>query len=237
MLSILLILTVIATGFAAFTTADMKASQATYQESEAYFMAEAGLNYATFLLKHSMLVYPCPPATWVDGRTNNDYDVTICAAASGSGAETSGLPSGTYSSNPSYGPGYIVNIANGQEFVVISTEDYSQANDVYGAVNYCGSFKLSMTMNTPTSSVSYYMPYPYAVNAAPTSILFQSTGYVKQVSGAFTNIANFTIVAQRTLQCTVNLLTGYTGASNLNASSSQTINQSLEVVDFNEKFR
>ncbi len=81
-ISAMLILAVITTGFAAFTVQDLKASQATYEDTEAYYLAESGIDYGVFLVKHGMTIYPAPPVNssgsqyqWVDGLDGYKYEL------------------------------------------------------------------------------------------------------------------------------------------------------------------
>lgn len=61
LVSVMLILTalmVMTMGFAAFTTTDHAISQSYYSTTVTFYLAQAGLEYFHFLLKHNMLVFP-----------------------------------------------------------------------------------------------------------------------------------------------------------------------------------
>lgn len=226
----MLILIVVATGFAAFTSQDMRTSQATYEQNETYFLAEAGIDYGLFLLKHSMLVFPNPPATWVDGRAQPLYDADL-----NYWTQTGGTLSSIYGFDK---VGVLINggtASGGQENVVISDLSVPTSNWM-SAVRTCGTFLLKYSVaETPLGSRNY-------------TITFTSTGYIKQVpsnidptaidatSGlpiGFNTVgaSNWTILAQRTLQAVVNV-----NNPTYPVTGPATIT-SVQVKTFNERFR
>lgn len=221
-MSVILILTVVATGFVAFTSQDMKASQTTYEQNETYFLAEAGIDYGLFLLKHNMLVYPAAPAAWVDGRATILYDAGWPVISGRTDGDANlDLRGSLISLNRNTSP-------PGQEHVVIADLGYTPANNWMNYPGTCGTFTLTQQVGAPSGNAY--------------TITFTSTGAIKAIpSGtvttnpsAYANVATWTIVSQRTVQAqvTVNNLP-YASA----AAAFPTAVQSIEVKEFNEKFR
>jgi hypothetical protein len=182
-ISILVILVVIATGFVAFTTQDMKASQTNYEQNECYFLAESGIDYGLFLLKHSMTVYPAPPTAWVDGHTPVNYD------ADGDGTADQ--------------PGAFVDLAQGKnpEHVVISDLGYSPSQNWMSPVKTCGSFLLQQNVTSSGSTYTVQLTSTGFIRSIPNN----GTNY-----SDFANVSNWTIIARRTIQAKVDLVAGST---------------------------
>lgn len=222
--SVMLILIVVATGFAAFTSQDMRASQATYEQNETYFLAEAGIDYGLFLLKHSLLAYPNPPAAWVDGRAQALYNADLNTTTATGGGTGLDLRGALINAGSAYG---------GQEHVVISDLGYVPANNWMSPVRTCGTFLLKQSV-TGTAGGNY-------------TVTFTSTGYIKQIPGSVTvtttdaggnptgfsavGATTWTIIAQRTLQAVVNVNNPTYPVTGPAAITS------VQVKTFNERFR
>ena len=228
-ISVMLILIVVATGFAAFTSQDMRTSQAVYEQNETYFLAEAGIDYGLFLLKHSMLVFPNPPSAWADGRAQALYNADNNTATNTGGGVGLDLRGSLINAAQSFGG----NSYPGQEYVVISDLGYVPANNWMGGVRTCGTFLLKQSV-AGAAGGNY-------------TITFTSTGYIKQIPAGTTvtstdaggnptgfstvGASTWSVVAQRTLQAVVNVsnpsypVTGPTAIT------------SVQVKTFNERFR
>jgi len=212
-ISILLILTIVATGFAAFISADMKASQTNYEQTECYFLAEAGIDYAIFLLKHNMTVYPAPPVYATNGVNILSTTQYLDGIAPGVGRS---IANGNYyyQAYPVYntgsGPGPIpqttgslINLnyltagqaagAAGQEHVVIEDLAFnaevgspaSNANWLNG-VRFCGTFIVQQQVVPPGATANTGIATNGTVNASGNQyqIYLKSIGYIKQIPAA-----------------------------------------------------
>jgi len=141
-ISFMLILIVIATGFAAFTSQEMRTSQLMYEQAETYVLAESGIDYGLFLLKHSMLVYPM-----------SSYD-----ADSNGSTEAVGALIDARQTSPA------------MEHVVVSDLAYSTTNNWMGAGRTCGSFQLSYTTSTSGSNTTVTFKSVGLIRNIPSSV-------------------------------------------------------------------
>lgn len=112
----MLLLMVITLGFATFTTADAKATDANWEQTTCYYLAEAGLDYGLFLLKRNMAVYPSK-ANQILG-VNAGGLVNLATNAAGK---------------------------SGQDHVLLSDLSYTTSNDWMGATAYSGGFHIRIS--------------------------------------------------------------------------------------------
>lgn len=230
--SVMLILIVVATGFAAFTSQDMRTSQTVYEQNETYFLAESGIEYGLFLIKHSMLVFPAPPAALLETtywNSTTKRTTPLYNADSNAATGTGGLDA----------RGSLINHAaslGGLEHVVISDLGYAAGRNWMSDVRTCGTFLLKHTVTTPAATDP----------AADYKVTFTSTGYIKQIptgvdittlsSGVPTGFNNvgadsWTVLAQRTLVAVIYINRHVTG------NAGTTAVRSLQVKEFREQFR
>lgn len=246
-LSMLLILVVITTGFAAYISQDMKDSQTAYEQTETYFLAESGIDYAMFLIKHSLTVYPAPPVhswltpttSWLDGRntTKGNWQYQAFPAYNGevnpnaAGGVGAGAAAGV-NADPgpnAQAPGSLISLQDmgdvnnpslGEEMVVVSDLAYAPSFDWLNAGKYCGTFQVKQNVS----------------GAGPTyTINITSTGFIKKLPPTlngpsqpndYHGSANFTIVAQRTLFAQATVYVGNSPGS-----------QRIQLQVFSEAFR
>jgi len=140
-LFIMMVLFIIGAGFLVATISDMKEARNSEDAIVTLYLADAGIQYAEFLYKHNLAIYPWDP--------NN-------AAACGADFM-----------DPATGDQYRgINLRRGQEFVVISNYSYGY-NWLY-STQYAGTFKLtqqSITTNRlRVESVGYLKEVPSGVS-------------------------------------------------------------------------
>jgi len=113
---VMILLLVITLGFATFTTADAKASDANWEQTTCYYLAEAGLDYSLFLIKRNMAVYPAKSGQLLGVSPGALVNLAI---------NTTGR--------------------TGQDHVLLSDLSYTTTNDWLGAAKYVGGFHVSVT--------------------------------------------------------------------------------------------
>jgi hypothetical protein len=122
LIAVLLVLSslfVLTMGFAAFTANDYLISQSNYSSVSTFYLAQAGLEYFAFLMKHNMLIYPItklplrkiPHPVASGGIVNvfTDHDDTD---------------------------------DHGQTHLVISDLSWGPVDDIFGTTRACGCFRV-----------------------------------------------------------------------------------------------
>ncbi len=180
-LSALMVLTM---GFATFTAADHTVSKTYHQSIVTLYLAQAGLEYAQYLLKHNMLIFP---AFQLNADGNHPY-------------VNYNLPSQGYAY-----PGEASNLYQGEEHLVISQLSWGSgsANWVYqilGDNSYCGTFYVKVTEKEDDNVTPS--------NPAKRVLYIKSVGKIRLVppghdptstSEDFTDDNTYPVKAQRTL--------------------------------------
>lgn len=128
-LMVMVILTIIASGFVQLTARDVRSSQTSGDTLMTLYLAEAGIEYALWATKHNMNVYPAAA-----------YDVDPTDVATASTAR-----GGVIS---------LLQPATGltQEHVVINDLAYETDNWL-GSVSYCGTFEVAQTFTTLSGNI------------------------------------------------------------------------------------
>lgn len=193
-LLILMALLVLSMGFAAFTTTDHTISSSYHLSAVTFYLAQAGLEYSQYLIKHNMLIFPGWPPQHTDG-------VRPYADPS--------LPSQGYSyvgqAENSY---HTTTTGQGEEHLVIwdrswsSTATWSEAFNILGSNSACGTFELKITEKHDDNVIDTSNPDYYKSRA----LYITSIGKVREVppggnpnNGNFKNDNLYKIRAKRTL--------------------------------------
>lgn len=217
LISVLLILSammVLTMGFATFTATDHIISKAYHRSAVTLYLAQAGLEYAMYLLKHNMLIFPGwpPQGDDEDGDGNLDpYDdqsadhqgykrvgeaVNLFPKVNASSEMIGTLWDTEYDSTNGY-------YTHGEEHLVISQLSWGDEDDNYvywilGDNNYCGTFLVQV----------YECADPVASDADSSRVLIiKSIGKVKKIpSGSdptgdtnFKDDSVYEVQAKRTL--------------------------------------
>jgi hypothetical protein len=185
-------------------------------------LAEAGIDYAIWLLKHNMTIYPGTDPNGAD-QYKSGYRVFNAAAY---GYNTADYPNGSIV-NLNVNP--LSTTSAALEHVVISNLSYGGSNFLSEG-NHCGTFEMHIVSITDGGS---------GTNAYK-DILFESIGRVRQVPSIYgdspdwtrmkeTSPANavWTVKAQRTIFTVVRLYT----------SPAHALTEGFTIKKFYEKFR
>jgi len=209
---VMLILIIIVTGFTAFTTQDVKTADVSMDAATCYYLAEAGIDYGVYLIKHNLSIYPS--AGYAGGIGQN-------SAYTKAGAVM----------NLSYD--YETNVNDldvvRQEHIVISNLAYPQMNWM-SVTSLCGTFAVKYDLAKCT----------FTPASGPATVVLQSTGYIRQMPSSLassTNLLgvsitnrNWPIKAQRTVSMKLRIAT-------TSASISSSARPYMTVEKFFEKFR
>jgi len=84
-LMLLMAMMVLTMGFAHYTLQDHITSKSFHSANICFYLAQAGLEYSMFLVKHNLLVYPYAP--FADHNAGDQYQDVYTPAASGQGME------------------------------------------------------------------------------------------------------------------------------------------------------
>lgn len=211
-LLVMLIVMVMAVGFVFFTVNDMVVSKNIIDAVTTLNLAEAGIDYAIFLAKHNMTMYPGTYA----GVTNDVSDFPAGYA----------VYNAAYygSSSQIYYNGQIIKLNQtagaGQEHVVVSSLSYGGDNYLSEG-NHCGTFELRISSTSDTGTKR--------------NIVFESIGRVRAIPARFTGTPDWTTMkdgtwtekARRTVYAQITL----------QSDSSQNQGSELFIKTYYEKFR
>jgi len=215
-LLVMLIIMVLAAGFVFFTANDLVVSRNMVDTAVTLNLAESGIDYAIYLLKHNMTIYPGTYAGVAGDVSNFPSGYAVYNAA-------------YYGSNSTLcGNGSIINLyvttlpsgSSALEHVVISSLSYGGSNFLTEG-NFCGTFELHIVSQSDVGSTR--------------SILFESIGRIRSIPTRFTGTPDWTTMkdgtwtekARRTLFSKVSIQTSAGGTQGNN----------LIIRTFYERFR
>lgn len=199
LISVLLVLATLMTltmGFVHYTMQDWLIAKSFHQSNICFYMANAGLEYAKFLIQHNMILYPSIP--YIDGIEDNiidEFNFTI--------VKQKEVDNAAYmSDNPGdLQPGEIVDLqsGNGQEFLFISRLSMGSDDLVYSVLGkgaLCGSFRIRVIEAQD----------PNAESQNKRVLIVRSEGFAKNIPNSVLedepstwNIETFPVVSRRTL--------------------------------------
>lgn len=164
-LLVLLILVIVAASFVRVMARDVRTSRMSGDALIAFYTAEAGLEYARWLHKHNIAVYPTANVTNPDGSgtilAGSVYNIPL---AKGDNTSFQGVTDSTAAG---------INDPSASEHVFINDMAFYDDTDLFGTRRYCSTFQLR--------EISVLTADPNDGFGARAKVVVISTGRVRQV--------------------------------------------------------